>query len=107
MSVGIVPERILEEWNIGEKARTKLKNLEEYDFSKLTNNFIDKGVRFSPEQVWPIRDHFGKADIEIANLLEKEFKRFVALTVIRPGRVYAPSGPVDMYWHFFVLWLSL
>ncbi len=77
--------------------------MEQFDLGKITANFINKGRQFSPEQVWPIQDHFGKADLEIATVLEREFKRFVALTMLKPKNIYAPSGPVDMYWHFFVL----
>jgi hypothetical protein len=46
---------------------------------------------------------FGKADHEIARLLEEEFKKFVILTLIKPGVAHAPPGAVDMYWHFFIL----
>lgn len=77
--------------------------MERFDLGNITKNFINKGRQFSPEQVWPIQDHFGKADLETAILLEREFKRFVALTMLKPKNIYAPSGPVDMYWHFFVL----
>ncbi len=42
-------------------------------------------------------------DLKMARKLELEFKKFVALTLLRPTRRNAPSGPVDMYWHFFVL----
>lgn len=99
----IIPQSVICDWDISDKTLVRLERLENYDLSKLTTNFIDKGRRFSPEQVWPIKDHFGKADLEIATLLEKEFRRFVALTLLRSGLIYAPSGPVDMYWHFLVL----
>ena len=99
----IVPWSVIRDWNIPQKTVEKLERLEKYDLSQITENFINKGRQFSPEQVWPIQEHFGKADLEIAQLLEREFKRFVALTLLRPKNVYAPAGPVDMYWHFFVL----
>ncbi len=34
---------------------------------------------------------------------KKNLKRFVAITLLRPEKINAPSGPVDMYWHFFIL----
>ena len=34
---------------------------------------------------------------------KKEFKKFVILTLLKPGVAHAPPGAVDMYWHFFVL----
>jgi hypothetical protein len=61
-----------------------------------------KAKRFSPEQLYPIVAYFGKADKTVAQLIEKEFRRFVALTIIDPGD-HAPPGPVDMFWHFFIL----
>jgi len=85
----------------------KLHALERYDMSFLTDAFNDRLIRegrtFSTEQIYPILAYFGKADEELAKRLETEFKRFVAVTLIRPGIVHAPSGPVDMYWHFFIL----
>lgn len=85
----------------------KLRALERYDLSFLTDAFNDRLIRegrtFSTEQIYPILKHFGKADEELARRLETEFKRFVAITLVQPGIVHAPSGPVDMYWHFFIL----
>lgn len=101
--ISIVSHNILEELKVGVVTRQRLSLLEHYDLSKVTSQLIDKGPRFSPEQIWPLRQYFGKADLELACTLEREFKRFVALTLIRPGHVYAPSGPVDMYWHFLIL----
>ncbi|MHB8519864.1 MAG: glycine-rich domain-containing protein [Limisphaerales bacterium] len=98
-----VPREILRSWNVQPATMERLERLERFDLMGITKGFVNKGRQFSPEQVWPIQDHFGKADLEIAILLEKEFKRFVALTMLRPKNIYAPSGPVDMYWHFFVL----
>jgi hypothetical protein len=48
-------------------------------------------------------NEYSRALEELAKRLETEFKRFVAVTLVRPGMVHAPSGPVDMYWHFFIL----
>lgn len=81
----------------------RIEALSRYDFSSITANLVDKGPQFSPEQVWPLRLHFGQADLALAEALELEFKRFMALALLRPNNVYAPPGPVDMYWHFFVL----
>lgn len=98
-----ISDKAYEKIQVPKKIRSKVKLLEKYDLSFLTNNFVDRGTRFSPEQIWPLKAHFGKADIRLARRLEREFKRFVALTLIQPGNIFAPSGPVDMYWHFFVL----
>lgn len=99
----LLPPGVAEEFQLTSKTIGRLRKLERYDLSKITENFVDKGAAYSPEQVWPIKMHFGKADIEIARTLEREFKRFIALSLMRPRQIYAPSGPVDMYWHFLVL----
>lgn len=94
-------------FNISAEIEDKLKSLDDYDLSSVTNQFTDEphqlGRKFSNEQIYPILMHFGRADLALAQRLEREFKRFVALTLVRPGIVSAPSGPVDMYWHFFIL----
>jgi hypothetical protein len=86
----------------------RLQRLAEYDLSFLTNEFTEDKLRtFSPEQLFPLIKHFKKfkmkVDISVTRQLEFEFKRFVAISLLKPGRRNAPSGPVDMYWHFFVL----
>ncbi len=95
------------ELDLSDLDKKRLLALEEYDLSEITNNFTDdshqEGRIFAKEQIYPIKLHFGKADLEIAKMLELEFKRFVALTIIFPKETQAPSGPVDMYWHFFIL----
>ena len=86
----------------------RLQRLASYDLSFLTSEFTADKVRsFSPEQLFPLIKHFRKfkmkVDSSVAAQLEFEFKRFVAIALLKPGRRNAPSGPVDMYWHFFVL----
>ena len=85
----------------------RLSQLDQFDLSAITHRFTDEdhqqGRSFSTEQIYPMVKHFGKADLELATLIEAEFKKFVALTIIKPGVTHAPSGPVDMYWHFFIL----
>lgn len=85
----------------------RLSQLEQFNLSPITHRFTDEdhkqGRSFSTEQIYPIVKHFGSADLELAKRLEAEFKKFVALTIIKPGVTHAPSGPVDMYWHFFIL----
>lgn len=103
MRNSVVPREYIATRGISASKQTKLDVLANYDLSRITSNFIDKGRRFSPEQIWPIKAHFGMADFQIATMLKTEFRRFIALTIMEPGKVYAPSGPVDMYWHFFVL----
>jgi len=90
-------------FSVSDNVADRIKRIELYDLDFVSQNFIDKGRRFSPEQVWPIKIHFGKADYSLAKKLEWEFKKFAALSITKPGKVYAPSGPVDMFWHFFVL----
>lgn len=102
-SLTIVPRAALEQTGVGPVTRERLQRLQDYDLSHVTVELVDKGPKWSAEQIWPLRLHFGRADLELARKLEREFKRFVALTLIHPGQIYAPSGPVDMYWHFFVL----
>ena len=93
--------------DLSPKVVGKIEDVNNYDFSFLTNEFNDNQIRsgrpFSVEQVYPIMQRFGKADFEIARLLEEEFKKFVILTIIEPGIAHAPPGAVDMYWHFFIL----
>ncbi|WP_044641660.1 glycine-rich domain-containing protein, partial [Risungbinella massiliensis] len=102
-----ISEQTLDLLNVSHSTREKLEELKNYDLSFLTDNFTDEhhkeGRKFSAEQIYPIVKHFGKADREIAHNIEQEFRKFVALTLIRPGVTHAPSGPVDMYWHFFIL----
>jgi len=71
--------------------------------STLNDDLIKMGRAYSCEQAYAIIAKFGKADLEIAKLLEAEFRKFVALTLIKPGIMHAPSGAVDMYWHYFIL----
>jgi hypothetical protein len=39
----------------------------------------------------------------IVDILAEEFRRFVAISLVEPDQVHAPSGPVDMFWHFLIL----
>ncbi len=99
----IVPCEYLDTHKVSERKRARLTALEGYDLSVITNDLVDRGKYFSPEQIWPLKDYFGKVDDEITGLLEREFRRFVALTILEPNHIYAPPGSLDMYWHFFVL----
>jgi hypothetical protein len=103
----MVDETTLNRHNVSPDLRDRIAKLASYDFSFLTHAFNDDLIRagrpFSVEQVYPIVARFGKCDFEIAKLLEDEFKRFVALTLIAPGVPHAPAGAIDMYWHFFIL----
>src|SRR6185295_6701765 len=51
-------------------------------------------------RVTEFRDYFFK---KYAHPLIEEFRRFVALCMIYPNVSNAPSGPVDMVWHSFIL----
>lgn len=98
---------ILDKFSVPPEIRSRILSALTYDYSFLTNEFNDNQIRagrpYSVEQVYPILARFGKADYEIARMLEEEFKRFVVLTLINPGVPHAPPGAVDMFWHFFVL----
>lgn len=87
--------------------KERLRRLDDYDFGFITetlnDELIQEGRAYSCEQAYPIRAKFGSADREIAGMLEGEFKKFVALTLLEPGRMHAPSGAVDMYWHYLIL----
>lgn len=102
-----IPERVFEKYKVSTQNRERVARLEEFDMSFVTEAFNDDQIRagrpFSCEQVYPILARFGKADYEIARLLEKEFKRFVAITLLTPSKPHAPCGAVDQYWHFFIL----
>lgn len=102
-----IQDSIIKKYNVSEDNLNRIKKVWEYDFSFLTKAFNDDLIKtgriFSVEQVYPIIKRFGKADYEIAKLLEDEFKKFVILTLITPGKPHAPSGSIDMYWHFFIL----
>jgi hypothetical protein len=103
----MIDDKTLEKHNVSPENRERLAKLAAYDFSFLTSAFNDDLIRagrpYSVEQVYPIVRRFGKCDFEIARLLEEEFKKFVALTLIAPGVPHAPAGAIDMYWHFFIL----
>lgn len=106
-SSSFVDMEYMKKYKISEAIQKKIQDVVDWDLSFLTNEFNDNQIRagrpFSVEQVYPIIVRFGKADYEIARLLEEEFKKFVVLTLIEPGIAHAPPGAVDMYWHFFIL----
>lgn len=106
-SSATVEKSILDKFNVSDPVRKKIDDIAKWDLSFLTNEFNDDQIRsgrpFSVEQVYPIIARFGKADYEIARLLEEEFKKFVILTLMASGVAHAPPGAVDMYWHFFIL----
>lgn len=104
----LVTKKALKKFDASDEIVERLQRLAEYDLSFLTNHFHVGELRtFSPEQLFPLIKHFGEqgitVDLEVAKKLEKEFKRFVSIALLKPSRRNAPSGPVDMYWHFFVL----
>lgn len=104
----LVPAKVIKREQLSDVVVDRLQRLAEYDLSFLTHNFTADKVRtFSPEQLFPLIKHFRKykmtVDINVATQLEFEFKRFVSIALIRPSRRNAPSGPVDMFWHFFIL----
>lgn len=91
-----------------QETKHRLEVLRQYDFRFLTDNFIASKMRqFSPEQLFPLLPYFAQfnltVDPEVSVRLGAEFKRFVAVALLRPSRRNAPSGPVDLFWHFFIL----
>ena len=103
----VVSDETFTKYVVPDDVRQKIQAVTNTDLSFLTNEFNDNQIRagrpFSVEQVYPIIVRFGKADYEIARIFEEEFKKFVILTLLKPGVAHAPPGAVDMYWHFFVL----
>lgn len=104
----IVPQAALDKVKPTELVTQRVLALTGYDLSFITDHLIEEELReFSPEQLFPLIKHFGKYDmkmnLDVSRKLEFEFKRFVALALLKPSRRNAPYGPVDMYWHFFVL----
>jgi hypothetical protein len=81
----------------------KLTELEKYNLSYVTDNLVDTGI-FPPEQIYPIKMYFGRANISVSRKLELEFKRYMALKLIYPKLSFTPSRFVDMYWHLFMLY---
>jgi len=102
-----VSKEIIDTFAVSPESRERIRAALDYDYAFITDAFNDNLIRagrpFSVEQVYPIIARFGKCDYEIARILEEEFKKFVVLTLLTPGKPHAPSGAVDMYWHFFIL----
>jgi hypothetical protein len=102
-----IPEKIFEKYGTSKAARAKILMARDYDLDNVTVGLNDSLIRagrvYSVEQAYPIVARFGRCDFEIAKQLEIEFKKFVAITLIEPNTPHAPSGAVDMYWHFFIL----
>ena len=55
-------------------------------------------ARYAKEQVLPL---------EIAKDHEKEMKRFLILCALEKDGVYSMRGPIDEYWHTFIVFTSL
>lgn len=87
------------------KTMDKLRKLDKYDLSYITENLVYEGI-FPPEQVYPIKLFYGRADITISRRLEHEFKHYMALKIIYPKLSFTPSRFVDMYWHLFILYTN-
>jgi hypothetical protein len=102
-----ISKAISEKYKISKETLEKIEQVKNWDLEFLTSAFNDNLIRagraYSVEQVYPIISKFGKADYEIAKLLEVEYRKFVALTLVKPNIPHAPSGAIDMYWHFFIL----
>ncbi len=103
----IVSKKAIKERGIDKRMLEIADQIDAYDLSFVTSALGDSLIRtgraYSCEQAYPLMHQYGKADYRLAVRLEREFKRFCALTVFQPGVGHAPPGAVDMYWHFFIL----
>ncbi len=83
----------------------RVERLNSYNLSKITAKFGQEynTVLDMPEQVLYIRSTLGENANGISKELETEFKKLVTLILIDPSKPVAPSRPVDMYWHLFML----
>lgn len=67
----------------------------------LAFNPADGGLESVPdEEAVEFRDYFFQ---KYATPLIEEFRQYVALSMLFPDEHNAPSGPVDMVWHSFLL----
>lgn len=102
-----VSKKVLDKYKVTEQNLKRIQAIGPYDLSFVTNNLnedlLRTGRTFSCEQAYPLRAKYGKADRRLATRLEEEFKRFCILTLVKPDVPHAPSGAIDMYWHFFIL----
>ena len=102
-----IRDEIFEKYRVSQATRNKIWMARDYDLDAITLGLNDDLIRagrvYSVEQAYPIVARFGRCDFEIAKMLEIEFKKFVAITLIEPNTPHAPSGAVDMFWHFFIL----
>lgn len=103
----MIEDAVLVRYGATPETKARIEATYSFDYSFITHAFNDDLIRagrpYSVEQVYPIIARFGKCDFTIARLLEEEFKKFVVLTLLKPGVPHAPPGAVDMYWHFFIL----
>eukprot|EP01083_Nonionella_stella_P116289 345421_1 len=96
-------------YNVSHDILMRMKGVAVADLSSLTNAFNDdlikQGRLYSVEQIYPILNNFGEYDDmhTMAKRLEHEFRRYVILSLLMNNEISAPAGPVDMYWHFFIL----
>jgi len=97
----------LKRFKVEKGVQKRIEQVFAYDLQHVTGALNDDLIRigrpYSVEQAYPLASRFGKADRRLAVRLEREFKRFCALTLLDAGKAHAPPGAVDMYWHFFIL----
>lgn len=89
-------------YKLTNKDVSTLKRLDKYNLSFITSKFTYKKNVFNNEQVYPILKIIKKINRPYSKQLEIEFKRYMALNVIKKHNV-SPSVPVDMYWHLLIL----
>jgi hypothetical protein len=105
-SKGIVDAVRLARVDLPKSAIARLQRLERYDLSFITDKFANKeiAVEHIPEQAYMVYKLTGRLDKELAEGLEQDFKKWVALSILYTGQQMAPpSRLVDMYWHLAIL----
>ncbi len=87
-----------------------LWNLWAYDMGFITKKLVsrDDPPQIKTEQLYTLEALMGRIDETKAGNLEIEFKKFMSISLMRPGEIssVSPSRQVDMYWHLFVLHTS-
>ncbi len=104
------PLAVLQRSDVHKLTDTQMERLDKlwsYNISHITRKLVSRGdaPQIKAEQLYPLEAMLGKIDLETARSFEAEFKRFMSIILIKPEnvKIVAPSRPVDMYWHLFVL----
>jgi hypothetical protein len=92
-----IDEEVYDEFDVDEDSRERIEKARKWDLEFLTGQLNEEEIRsgraYSVEQVYPLRNIYGRVDFELAKTLEIEFRKFVALTILNPGTPHAPRAP--------------